>query len=538
MSGLPGALIDALLKGSLLLLLAGVVTRLLRHRSAAARHAVWTTALLAQLALPVLSAELPTWDVPLLPAEQSESLALHPSASPVVESYQAPESGSPLLQALLSAQSLLGLLWIVGGIALLTRIVVGMAAVARLARRATEIVHGPWHSLTRYLTTTLHIRRPIRLLRSDRLSVPVTWGVRRPTLLLPADADDWSAERRGLVLIHELAHIKRLDALTQLAAHSALALFWINPLVWIAMRQMAAERERACDDYVLRCGAVASTYAEELLEIVRSLRRSPGAALAALALALARRSDFEGRMLAILNPHVSRRALDRRATLVLGALALLLVVPLAAFRPVPRMVTRQAARSTARPLAQGARAYERPIMAMMMMDTSRPRHVTPRRISETHRAGSTSWKRKTVAFALRPKSESLPLPGSDSTSALARKITGGDGATTTVCVSYRTASVTKGEGRPAQGEDAAFRMPPPDFHWTMSDTHVAAAHCTFTVQVMQATEALSPNQRLEFILAWGDGKDEPSSTHEIEQLLGTPELLLELLRHLAPARAT
>jgi beta-lactamase regulating signal transducer with metallopeptidase domain len=533
MSGLPAALIDALLKGSLLFVLAAVVTRLLRHRSAAARHAVWTAALLAQLALPVLSAELPSWDVPLLPVEQAESMAPPSSTSPAAESQGAPERGSPLLQALPSARSLLGLLWIIGGIALLARVVVGMAAVARLARRATEVVNGPWHSLTRHFTAALRIRRPIRLLRSDRLSVPVTWGVRHPTLLLPAEADEWSAERRGLVLIHELAHIKRLDALTQLLAHGALALFWINPLLWIAMRQMAAERERACDDYVLRCGAVASAYAEELLEIVRSLRRSPGPALAALALALARRSDFEGRMLAILNPRVSRRALDRQATLVLAALALLLVVPLAAFRPVPRPAARQATPSAVRSIARGVPAYEeRQVPAMMLRDTVRPHRAAPRHVPTTHRPGSTDWKRKTVAFELLPKTDSTSIPGADVNSVPAWKRPGGG---PTVCVSFSLASITKHEGKPVRGDAAAFRAPPPEFHWTMSDPDLAA-RCAVTVQVMQTAKTLSlPTRRLEFILAWEGNWKAPSSAEEIELFLRAPELL-KLLQYLAPLR--
>jgi hypothetical protein len=187
------------------------------------------------------------------------------------------------------------------------------------------------------------------------------------------------------------------------------------------------------------------------------------------------------------------------------------------------MVTRQAVRSAAHPLAQSARSYERPIMATMMMDTLRPRHVAPRRIS--------------VAFKLLPKSKSTVLPGSDSKSPPARKITGDDAATT-VCVSYRTASVTKDEGRPAPGEAAAFRMPPPDFHWAMSDTYVAVAHCTFTVQAIRATDAPPSSQRFEVTLAWDpQGKDELSSTDEITQFLQRPELL-ELFRYLAPARET
>jgi hypothetical protein len=241
-------------------------------------------------------------------------------------------------------------------------------------------------------------------------------------------------------------------------------------------------------------------------------------------------------MLAILNPHVSRRALDRRATLVLAALALLLVVPLAAFRLVPRPAARQATPSPTPSLARGARAYEeRQVLAMMLRDPVRPRQGTPRRIPETHRAGPKDWKRKTVAFELLPKLDTMPRRGADAKSVIGRR---GASGGPTVCVSYSLASITKQEGKPAQGDDAAFRMPPPDFHWAMSDPDVAA-RCTVTVQVMQTAKALSPpTQRLEFILAWeGNGKDQPSSAEEIEQFLRTPELL-ELLQYLAPLRET
>jgi beta-lactamase regulating signal transducer with metallopeptidase domain len=64
-----------------------------------------------------------------------------------------------------------------------------------------------------------------------------------PVLLIPVAADSWSSEQRRLVLFHELAHIRRWDWLTQMLAHVACALYWCNPLVWVAARQMRIERE-------------------------------------------------------------------------------------------------------------------------------------------------------------------------------------------------------------------------------------------------------------------------------------------------------
>ena len=92
-------------------------------------------------------------------------------------------------------------------------------------------------------------------------------------------------------------------------AQLACALYWFNPLAWIAARHIRTERERACDDLVLACGTRGPDYAEELLEIARVMRggRYP-ALLAGATLAMAHRSQLEGRLIAILDPKVPRSA--------------------------------------------------------------------------------------------------------------------------------------------------------------------------------------------------------------------------------------
>jgi hypothetical protein len=158
----------------------------------------------------------------------------------------------------------------------------------------------------------------------------MTWGVVYPRILLPADADSWLSGRRTLVLLHELAHIKRLDTLTQLLAQVSTAVFWFHPGVWFAAREMRREREHACDDFVLDAGARASEYAHSLLQIARPLVTGVPAAAA---LAMARKSELEGRLLAILDPRTDRRPASR-IRLAMASVALVgLAIPLAAVSP-------------------------------------------------------------------------------------------------------------------------------------------------------------------------------------------------------------
>jgi hypothetical protein len=151
--------------------------------------------------------------------------------------------------------------------------------------------------------------------------MPLTWGWLRPVILLPAEAAKWPSERRRIVLLHELAHAKRWDCLTQTVARVVCALYWINPLVWLAARRMCIERERACDDLVLNSGCRPSEYATHLVDIARAFRRAPQLA----GIAMARSPQLQGRIAAIVDASRARqfRPLSALAILVfMGALAL------------------------------------------------------------------------------------------------------------------------------------------------------------------------------------------------------------------------
>ena len=176
--------------------------------------------------------------------------------------------------------------------------------------------HGAeWVRLLREARDQLRLRRPVRLWQSGDNPMPLTWGWWRPVVLLPADAENWPTERRRVVLLHELAHAKRWDCVTQTVARIVCTLYWINPLVWLAARRMCVEREQACDDLVLNSGCRASDYAAHLVDIARAFRRTPQFA----GIAMARSSQLQGRIAAIVD--ASRVRQLRRLT-ALAILAL------------------------------------------------------------------------------------------------------------------------------------------------------------------------------------------------------------------------
>ncbi|MGH7136765.1 MAG: M56 family metallopeptidase, partial [Pirellulales bacterium] len=160
----------------------------------------------------------------------------------------------------------------------------------------------------------------------------MTWGLLRPMVLVPEDWRDWPPERQRCVLLHELAHVKRLDVVFQMIGRLAAALYWFNPLVWFAVRQLRIERELACDDCVLASGERASDYARELLKIAKLYRPRPLAA----GVAMAHSARLDRRVLRILDRARARWPMSPRAARSLFVTAAVLVLGVAATSLVER----------------------------------------------------------------------------------------------------------------------------------------------------------------------------------------------------------
>ena len=315
---------QAFLRGSVVLLLALLLTKAAQHRSAALRHHVWAGAIIVQLALLRLIHAVPELPVGLpLPAIGSVFNAPAPATSP------AQRSGA-IAAAAPQAATIVLCVWLGGAALVLLRFLVGTLLMARTARRGPRIAEADWLELAQQVARDLGITRPVTLIWGQKVVVPVTWGVLYPMVLIPENARDWPVEQRRLVLTHEFAHVKRFDALTQLIAQVTLAAFWFSPLVWVAERRLRIEREHACDDEVLAQGADPSLYAEQLLGMARALRSAGAAQPAFAALAMASRSPFEGRLHSILDPARPRGTSGVRSGLLFVLLSLAIAVPVAA----------------------------------------------------------------------------------------------------------------------------------------------------------------------------------------------------------------
>jgi len=318
--------ISLIARGAIVLALALGATRLLRRAPASLRSTLLASALAAVLALPILEALVPAWHAGAIPADPVE--VVEPPALPVAEaavSASASAAGvarGPVESFAVPWRAMLGGLWAAGLAALLLRAGVGALRARRLARRgmvahrADPHVAAAWRALDGR-------GDPPRVVVSGEVDAPIVVGAIAPTVVVPYAALAWSAERWRVVLLHEFAHVRRRDGVANLVAQLACSLHWIDPLAWIAVRRLRAERELAADDAVLRGGARASSYAEHLVAI------ATGAAdgTPATALAMAEPMRFEARVSALLDGDRSRGAAGaRRVVAVAGAVTLVAAI--------------------------------------------------------------------------------------------------------------------------------------------------------------------------------------------------------------------
>jgi HEAT repeat protein/beta-lactamase regulating signal transducer with metallopeptidase domain len=342
-AGWTPLLADAVVKATALLGAAWFVSLLFRRSSAAMRHLVWTVALVGSLALPLLRPIVPRWPVPLLPEAVVQAVPPIATSEVPARSPGSVQNGPATLgvdvtaaqaaaSVSLSPAVMLMAVWVTVAAGLLLRLIFGMVRVRRLVFSSAEA--APWLQLARELAARSGVAQRVSFVQGTPDSMPLTWGFRKPVVLVPAGAETWPGVRLRTVLLHELAHVARYDCLTQAIAGAVCAIYWFNPLAWIAASRLVAERERACDDAVLADGADGPEYAEQLLDVARTPR--PHGVLTWATVAMARRSQLEGRLLAILDPDLPRRVPTRA---VAGAFALFLCVvvpPLAAIEPGPR----------------------------------------------------------------------------------------------------------------------------------------------------------------------------------------------------------
>ncbi len=331
------------IKGAAVLLLALLAGLALYQTAAARRYAVWLTAVAALAVLPLAMALLPAWhvlpktmtemewpvlepDMPMEAPVRSSNLVEQRTQTSAPSSVSVPAALPKAPMFVFSWEKLfqwLPLVWISIAVLLLMR----LAWSAWCLRRLERLLKAGRCEALDGIAQEIGLSRAPRLFVGDASAVPMVWGVWSPRLLLPEGFEQWSAAKLRGVLLHELAHLKRRDPLALWTAQWVKALHWFNPLVWLTLRQLRADQERACDDTVLRHGVRASDYAQSLLDLSRHNRLAPGLSLCALT--ITRCAPVEARVKAILDTTRRREGLTLRWLAGLAGGALLITLPVA-----------------------------------------------------------------------------------------------------------------------------------------------------------------------------------------------------------------
>jgi beta-lactamase regulating signal transducer with metallopeptidase domain len=385
------------LKASILLVAAFALGLAARKSSASTRHALWAVTFAFLLLIPAMAflshvQEKVSIRLPVLPspgraaALNEASIAPAPRASHGVP--VAPRAAAPTSPERDWARTA-GWIWALGTAILIARLGLGLLSSRRVLASSEPVLERDWKDRVGEGRERLGISREVALHRSDRVVLPLTMGVMRSAILLPLDSGGYSLSRRSAVILHELAHVRRRDCASQLLGQLAAAAFWWNPLVWVATRQMRLLSERASDDLVLGAGARPSDYAHDLLDMARSLKGERATPLGSVA--MAHRSRFEERLLAILDPRVSRGAVSARFVVAAGVLALpfvlslAVVAPTAAIEPAAAQVEELERPVPAEPVATPPEAGLRPQAAPEPQERQEAQETSTARESEEPR---------------------------------------------------------------------------------------------------------------------------------------------------------
>lgn len=296
--GLISELGTAAIRSLILASAAATLLAIVRPRATAAKLYVWTSVLYASITLPVLGWLVPSFEVPVPEFHQSQIIPIEigtaetpaPTATKVSRKTQREFVVSPGTSSY-SRLSQTGGLQATGPVSESTRFVSPQLSWNTIAASLYLLVTAFF--LIRFLAGMLLSRKLVRgsqiidqlcvgqypaprVAMSGLISVPLTVGFIRPTILLPADWSDWDESKLFAVLTHERSHVARRDPLTQFISLVYRAVFWFSPLSWWLHGHLAALAEEASDEAALAGGVDQRQYARTLLSFFESLQTAPG----------------------------------------------------------------------------------------------------------------------------------------------------------------------------------------------------------------------------------------------------------------------
>jgi beta-lactamase regulating signal transducer with metallopeptidase domain len=332
-------LADGTIKGTIILTAVILMFKFRRRPAFQTRHLILFLAVVSLMLIPLLTRGI------FIPARAQIIFERHQVAeTPVQQVIQVINEVKPpiLIHTTSSKGSLatpqlphwttwLFLIWAIGvgfsGFKMFRRI----THVHRLCHTARIPEGSQWPTMLNELKAKLRVWLPVKLKLSPAIQIPIMNGIFNPVILLPESTADWPYERLQAVLLHELSHIKRYDNLTQNIANLIAIVYWFNPLAWISLKLLKMNREYACDDLVLWTGIQPTTYASELLTIIRGLKTSP---LEMKQVAMFATTKVEQRMVNILAENQNRKPLTKRKIIALIIIVTLTSVLLSLVSPI------------------------------------------------------------------------------------------------------------------------------------------------------------------------------------------------------------
>jgi beta-lactamase regulating signal transducer with metallopeptidase domain len=166
-------------------------------------------------------------------------------------------------------------LWLVGTPFTFVLMTTGIVGAERLRRASRLLDDGPITDACLRVKQTMQITRKVTIAVCERIAAPVLVGIVRPLILLPPAAlTGWSPEEIEMVLLHELAHVRRWDNLVNLVQRIVESLLFFHPAVWLLSRWVRREREACCDAVVVGRTAQPHAYAELLVALAAQMPRS------------------------------------------------------------------------------------------------------------------------------------------------------------------------------------------------------------------------------------------------------------------------
>ena len=235
-------------------------------------------------------------------------------------------------ETLIHWQTICFVIWLIGTMCALARVFVGKFGIIRIVRDTRIIGNRRISKIVEEMSADFNVQRKIQVLTSFSCRVPFTYRTFKPVILLPHDATRWPEERLRSVLIHELAHVKRVDSLTQMCARFVCSFFWFIPMVWIAYHHVHIEQEKSCDEYAVGEGIDAARYARHILNVVRFARGR--LYMTGICISRGKRNMIEKRILHLLSFNHKRIICKKWLFIATALLCALLIVPVLVSNPM------------------------------------------------------------------------------------------------------------------------------------------------------------------------------------------------------------